>query len=61
MGQTKEENISISKGPKKEKKKNKEIKGQIYGYLDTQLFKYIMFWIHFIINLWMHNMKGFDR
>jgi hypothetical protein len=35
MGQTKEENISISKGPKKEKKKNKEIKGQIYGYLDT--------------------------
>ncbi len=36
MGQIKEKNISIGKGPKKEKKrKEKEIKGQIYGYLDT--------------------------
>jgi len=35
MGQTEEKNISISKGPKKEEKKNKEIKGQICGYLDT--------------------------
>ncbi len=33
MGQTKEKNISISKGPKKEKKE-KKIKGQIYNYLD---------------------------
>jgi hypothetical protein len=48
--------------PKKGKIKiNKEIQGQIYGYLDTKLFSYIMSWIHFIINLWMHNMKGFDR